>query len=116
MIAAVLKMFTGCLSKQKGIVEQGSGNAFQSGAGRGQIGNRTLVEHTCLGFQPTVGLERGLLEAERASGFLNVGIGRDTRHTDGVMTRATFGTDGSAILERGRWLHPRFRDFRMTGI
>jgi leucyl aminopeptidase (aminopeptidase T) len=63
------------------------------------------VEHFCMGFHPAAGLSGGILEAERGFGYISIGIGRGSFHTDGVMTSPTLETDGARLEEDGSFVH-----------
>jgi leucyl aminopeptidase (aminopeptidase T) len=69
-------------------------------------GQSPRVEHFCIGYNPGAALGGSLMEAERAFGHLNVGVGRYPRHADGVMKMPRVTLDGEVLMERGTFTHP----------
>jgi len=70
-------------------------------------GQSPRVEHFCVGYNPGATLGGSLMEAERAFGHLNVGVGRYPRHADGVMKMPRITIDGAVLMERGTFTHPK---------
>lgn len=69
-------------------------------------GQSPRVEHFCIGYNPGATLGGSLMEAERAFGYLNVGVGRYPRHADGVMKMPRVTLDGEVLMEGGTFTHP----------
>lgn len=69
-------------------------------------GQSSRVEHFCIGYNPGATLGGSLMEAERAFGHLNVGVGRYPHHADGVMKMPRVTLDGEVLMERGTFTHP----------
>lgn len=64
------------------------------------------VKHFCMGFHPTATLAGEIMEAERAFGYLTVGIGDFPLHVDGIMRNPTIIVDNVPIEQGGEFVHP----------
>jgi 2,5-dihydroxypyridine 5,6-dioxygenase len=93
------------LKVNKGYVTSIEGNHQQAIILREWLENKSKrVEHLCIGFNPGCRLGKDIMEAERAFGQINVGIGTYPFHTDGIIKNPTLIVDNSVILQNHSFL------------
>lgn len=69
-------------------------------------GAQRPIKHFCIGFHPTATLAGEIMEAERAFGYLTVGIGDFPLHVDGIVANPSITVDNVTVEERGKFVHP----------
>jgi leucyl aminopeptidase (aminopeptidase T) len=68
-------------------------------------GKTNEIKHFCVGFHPGARLSGTLIEAERAFGYISIGIGEYPFHTDGVITNPTLLLNNEIIEKDGSFIH-----------
>ena len=92
-------------------VSKGQVTSFEGCPSKSMILSRWLegkdkeIKHFCIGFHPRAQLSGSIIEAERAFGYITIGIGKYPFHTDGIVTNSTLKLNDSIILQNGTFIH-----------
>ncbi|MFT6891959.1 MAG: 2,5-dihydroxypyridine 5,6-dioxygenase [Halioglobus sp.] len=71
------------------------------------LGQEKSIEHFCLGFNPGARISDNLVEAERAYGQLNIGLGKYPFHTDGVIRNPRLTINGNILMNNNAFVHKK---------
>jgi leucyl aminopeptidase (aminopeptidase T) len=70
-------------------------------------GQERAIEHFCIGFNPGAQICDNMVEAERAFGHINIGLGKYPYHTDGVIRAPKLTIDGVVLMDKNCFVHPK---------
>jgi leucyl aminopeptidase (aminopeptidase T) len=70
-------------------------------------GREKAIEHFCIGFNPGARVSDNLVEAERAYGHINIGIGKYPYHTDGVIRNPRLTINGKVLMDNNAFVHEK---------
>lgn len=68
-------------------------------------GKTKEIQHFCIGFNPGAKLSGKIIEAERVSGYISVGIGRYPFHTDGIIKNPSILLNDEIMEQDGSFVH-----------
>ncbi len=67
-------------------------------------GKSKEIQHFCIGFNPGAELSGKIMEAERAFGYISIGIGKSSFHTDGIIKNPSILIDDEVIEQDGSFI------------